>query len=296
MLRDEYNSHQSTSKEISTQESLDDSEYPELGQKKTKIKSTPDQFVSHHKSVFAETMITCAKNKEKRCRECFEMVLMAYFKSVKSKRTTQHICEQIQSRNFKLNICKPSVSGSNRNKSNEMNIPLRKNRLSDAMFKKPSRLKKTIITERRNNMKMKHQDDDNAEKIYEIHANVNSINLDSLKIQSDPRVDINYVKHMSTLNVYGTNYRHSTAENISDNTVQYCPDLTQKLNELKISNVQDKKSVLEVLFGNSVDAVNNLIFPFNSSLKLSLTDENNVNIKPNINHLYDVKYSKNFRE
>lgn len=296
-----YNSHPSTFIKISTQESLDDSEYPELGQRKAKIKSTPDQFVSHHKSVVAETMITYAQNKEKKCikescliKKKYRDVEHEFLDLKKSMEIAKcYFKKKMQSNKLKFNNYKASVSGSNRNKSNLMNIPLRKNRLCDAMFKKSSRLKRTIIIERRNNMKMKCQDNDNAKKINENNVNVNSINLNRLKIQSDPKVDINYVKRMSTLNVYDTNYRHSIAENISEDTVQYCPDLTQKLDELKISNVQDQNICISP-YRNSVVDINDLNVSLN--LNLSLTDENNVDNKPNINHLYDVKYSKNFRE
>ncbi|XP_015173326.1 PREDICTED: selenocysteine insertion sequence-binding protein 2-like isoform X2 [Polistes dominula] len=120
---------------------------------------------------------------------------------------------------------------------------------------------------------------------------VNNINFNSLKIKSDPKIDIDYVKRMSTLNIYDKDYRHSIGENISEDTVQHRPDLTQKFDQLNISNVQNEHICISPN-ENSTFAVNDLGVSLNSNL--SFNDENNVDVKPNM--LFDLKYSKNFRE
>lgn len=164
--------------------------------------------------------------------------------------------------------------------------------MSNIKFKKPSKLKKAIVLERWNNMKMKYQDDMNTKKIKENIISVNSINFNTLKIKSDPEVDIDYVKLMSTLTVYDRDYRTTIEENISEDTVQFRPDLTQKLDDLKISDVKDK-NISIAPYRNAFDDTNDLNV---LQRNLSLTDEDNVDIKPNINNLLDIKYSKNFRE
>ncbi|KAI4493968.1 hypothetical protein M0802_009344 [Mischocyttarus mexicanus] len=292
-----YDSNWSTLVKFYTEGSLDDSEYPKLGQRKAKIKNTLDQFISDNKSVVAETKITCAKDKVRRktfLREHRNRKSELFFDLSKALENAECFINgnRKESDKLKFNVCKVSASGSITNRSNNKNDLLRKKKLFNITLKKQSKLKRTIIGERRNNMKMKHQADDNAYKIKEKFVNANNINLNSLKIQSDPKVDINYVKHMSTLNVYDTNYRDSVVDNISEDTVQYRPDLTQKLNELRISNVQDKNIFISP-YRNSVDT-NNLNGLLN--LNLSITDKNNVDIEPNINHLFDDKYSKNFKE
>lgn len=60
-----YRSDASISTEMFTQVSLNESEYPELGQKNIKVKSIPGIFVSHHESVITETVIPYVTKKAK---------------------------------------------------------------------------------------------------------------------------------------------------------------------------------------------------------------------------------------
>ncbi|XP_014606950.1 PREDICTED: uncharacterized protein LOC106788308 [Polistes canadensis] len=269
-LEDIYNSHQSTSMEFSTEESLDDSEYPELGQKKMMTKVTPpDPFVSHYKSVREHT-ISYAKNKEKRSIEeeyRHRMDMEKEFLDFKQrlKITERLFMKRIQSHTVK-DVNKASLSQSNRNKSNEMDIPLRKNRFCDAMFKKASRVKKMIEYKHKLLISCKDDDHFNVEPFLELYSIINFFEMSGMR---------------------------QLLKYIPEDTVQNCPDVTQKLDELKISDVQDKNACISP-YRNSVADLNDLNVSLNS--KLSLTDENNVDIKPNINHLCDVKYSTNFRE
>ncbi|XP_035728928.1 selenocysteine insertion sequence-binding protein 2-like isoform X1 [Vespa mandarinia] len=293
-----YRSDASISTEIFTQVSLNESEYPELGQKNVKIKSLPDLFVSHHESVITETVIPYVTKKAKHQK------LLGLHKHRRSEKLFLDLSKALEnaecfinrnrkkSRKLKFDVYKINSSGANTNKSNEKGFQIRKNKLYNIKFKKPSRLKRTIILERWNNMKMKYQDEINTRKIKENVINVNSINLNTLKIKSDPEVDVDYVKLMSTLTVYDRDYRNTIVENISEDSVQFRPDLTQKLDELKISDVKDK-NISTAPYRNAFNNTNDLNV---LQRNLSLTDEDNVDIKPNINNLLDVKYSKNVRE
>lgn len=60
-----YRSDASISTEMFTQVSLNESEYPKLGQKNIKIESIPDLFVFHHESVITETVIPYVTKKAK---------------------------------------------------------------------------------------------------------------------------------------------------------------------------------------------------------------------------------------
>ncbi|KAI4491827.1 hypothetical protein M0804_003219 [Polistes exclamans] len=273
-LEDIYNSYQSTSMEFSTQESLDDSEYPELGQKEMMIKFTPpDPFVSHYKSVTEHT-IAYAKIKEKRSieeefRHRMDME-KEYLDFKRRLKITQRLFMKRKQLHTVKDVNKASLSRSNRNKSNEMDIPLRKNRLFDAIFKKALRFKRII--ELKQKLMISWQNDDNAKKMDRIQP---------------------FLELCSIINFFEMNGMRNLLKFIPEDTVQNCPDVTQKLDELKISDVQDKNACISP-YRNSVADLNDLNVSLNS--KLSLTDENNVDIKPNINHLCDVKYSKNFRE
>nr|XP_050844593.1 selenocysteine insertion sequence-binding protein 2-like isoform X1 [Vespula vulgaris] len=293
-----YRSDASISTEMFTQVSLNESEYPELGQKNIKVKSIPGIFVSHHESVITETVIPYVTKKAKHQK------LLGSYKHKRSEKLFLDLSKALEnaecfiSRNrkksgkLKFDIYKISASRSNANTLNEKGFQIRKNKLYNIKFKKPSKLKRTITLERLNNMKIKYEDDINIRKIKENVINVNSINFNNLKIKSDPEVDIDYVKLMSTLTVYDRDYRNTIVENISEDSVQFRPDLTQKLDELKISNVKDK-NISTAPYRNAYDSTNDLNI---LQRNLSLTDEDNVDIKPNINNLLDVKYSKNFRE
>nr|KAF7434902.1 hypothetical protein H0235_003093 [Vespula pensylvanica] len=293
-----YRSDASISTEMFTQVSLNESEYPELGQKNIKVKSIPDIFVSHHESVITETVIPYVTKKAKHQK------LLGSYKHKRSEKLFLDLSKALEnaecfiSRNrkksgkLKFDIYKISASRSNTNTSNEKGFQIRKNKLYNIKFKKPSKLKRTITLERLNNMKIKYEDDINSRKIKQNVINVNSINFNNLKIKSDPEVDIDYVKLMSTLTVYDRDYRNTIVENISEDSVQFRPDLTQKLEGLKISNVKDK-NISTAPYRNAYDSTNDLNV---LQRNLSLTNEDNVDIKPNINNLLDVKYSKNFRE
>lgn len=60
-----YRSDASISTEMFSQVSLNESEYPKLGQKNIKIKSIPDHYVFHHESVITETVIPYVTKKAK---------------------------------------------------------------------------------------------------------------------------------------------------------------------------------------------------------------------------------------
>ncbi|KAL2720154.1 selenocysteine insertion sequence-binding protein 2-like isoform X1 [Vespula squamosa] len=284
------------STEMFTKVSLDELEYPELGQKNIKNKSIPDLFVSHHECLITEAVIPyiMKKVKHKKLLGSYKHKRLEklYLDFDKAFEDAECFISRNRKKFGKLKFDKISASGSNTNMSNEKSFQIRKNKSYNIKFKKPSKLKRTIALERWNNMKMKFQDDIDSRKIKENVINVNSINFNNLKIKSGPEVDIDYVKLMSTLTVYDRDYRNNIVENISEDSVQFRPDLTQKLDELKISDEKDK-NISSAPYRNAYENTNDLNVLQNN---LSLTDEDNVDIKPNINNLLDVKYSKNFRE
>lgn len=74
------------------------------------------------------------------------------------------------------------------------------------------------------------------DKMHAILESVATINFKTLRITADPTIDVDYVKGMSAVSIYGHNYRRPMRENISEDSVHIRPDVTRKLGDLTIGD------------------------------------------------------------
>lgn len=74
------------------------------------------------------------------------------------------------------------------------------------------------------------------ERDKKMHAVLEStVNFRALKITADPKIDVDYVRGMSTVSLYGHDYRNRTEENIAESSVHIRPDVTYRLSKLDIN-------------------------------------------------------------
>lgn len=281
--------------------SLDILEYPILGERKAKVRNMPD-VVSCQEIIIIESVKAPVKTDAKHIKmtgqsrykrtEKMSFDLRKalknahYFTSKKSKK----------SMTFKTNMCKVNTNSSHKNSSSERNVEVKKVKVYGIKLKRKSRLKRKILRERWINKQRRHQESRDTKKIEENTTDVNSISLDVLKIKPDPTIDIDYVKGMSTLTVYDKSYRNVKVENILEDSVEFRPDVTQKLNSLRISNFREK-NISATPYKTALDNTDDLMMLQDI---LSLKDEVDVDVKSDIKAMSDrkefIRYSKNFRE
>lgn len=74
------------------------------------------------------------------------------------------------------------------------------------------------------------------DKMHSTLEAIATINLNALRITTDPEIYIDCIRGMSTVSIYDRNYRNPIQENISEVSVHIRPDVIRKLNNLDISD------------------------------------------------------------
>lgn len=283
---------QNTNLDTCSEDSLDLSEYPELGDRRVKTKNRLDRIV-----LSPEIVMSQIESKEKHKRLAGQNRFKRTEKISFNFKRALEIAEYYALKNPKIplsltaNIYRVNTNPYNKNSPNDKAIEIKKVKKYNIKPKNLSSLKRKILLERCFNRQRKRR----LKKIEGNVVDVNSINFDTLKIKSDPEIDIDYIKRMSTLTVYDTDYRNSKEENIPEDTVQYRPDITKKLDDLWISNINTNISTTSYV--NALDNTDDLNILQSA---LSLKSEDEVDDKSDIKPLFQsnelIKYSKNFRE
>ncbi|KAF3429237.1 hypothetical protein E2986_00727 [Frieseomelitta varia] len=181
---------------------------------------------------------------------------------------------------------------------------LRKVKMCISKNKKPSKVKKIILL----NRNMKAQINVEKKEIFEckkmeaICKDVDTINFNALKITTDPETDVDCIKNMWTMTLYGKNYRNINEINISDNTLSHRSDVIGKINDLGIQGRQLTNKLVarnnRTHFSNFIsDIIENDIAKQTRSLHIK------EDVKPEVQNNADmtddknsVKFSRNFRE
>ncbi|KAL6420210.1 hypothetical protein ACFW04_013827 [Cataglyphis niger] len=74
------------------------------------------------------------------------------------------------------------------------------------------------------------------DKMHTILETIATVNFNTLKITTDPDIDMDYIKAMSTVSIYDHNYRNPGQENISEVSIHIRPDVVRKLSNLDIND------------------------------------------------------------
>ncbi|KAK2579899.1 hypothetical protein KPH14_007579 [Odynerus spinipes] len=261
--------------DMCSEDSLDIFEYPELGERKVKIKSTPDIVISCQETVTTGNLIpdfnTKVKNKKAVGPSRYKRTEKISFDLRGALESAGYFSGKNAKKPMKLrvNVYKVNTNPCNKNSPNDKSIELKKVKLYNIKPKKPSRLKRKILLERWTNRQIRRQEhQDNRRK----------------------------EKNSMDVNIYDKDYRNSKTENIPEDTVQFRPDVVQKLDDLWISNLQNR-NISTLPYKSALDNTDDL-----TTLQhiLSIKDEDDIESKPDIKFLSDrnelIRYSKNFRE
>ncbi|XP_076650331.1 uncharacterized protein LOC143357682 [Halictus rubicundus] len=189
---------------------------------------------------------------------------------------------------------------------------LRKVRVPISKDKKPSKLKRVILSNRymRVQINVQKREEFERAKLQAICKDVDAIDFDSLSITADPEIDVDCVNHMCTMTLYDKDYREKNEENMSETSVDYRPDIIRKIRDCHIRN----RPTLNTLMANNgrcnTFQINDDEFEddiVNQTLSLEIKDDIKQEIKQEIIHedLEDnvqlninnfLMYSSNFRE
>lgn len=206
---------------------------------------------------------------------------------------------------FRINIYKgpPGITTSNAIDKNTI-TNFKKIRICISKDKKPSKLKRIILLNRdmRAQINMQKREVFEREKMQAICKDIDAINFNALKITADPEVDVDYVKHMCTMTLYGKEYGSRGTENILESSVYHRPDIIEKLNNLRIQG----NYVSNKLTGNSntqnpyqFDEDENDIIKHTLSLEIKEDIKQEIKQEPTSSIESDVKnfviFSRNFR-
>ncbi|KZC12447.1 PREDICTED: uncharacterized protein LOC107190513 [Dufourea novaeangliae] len=229
--------------------SLDNVEYPELGSAIVKNKNSVamNRYISPNPTITVLVPeLNLAPKKLKNMRR-FKRAEKIYINLEEESTKFAYKINNKELPKFRINISKGNTDITNaidRNSSSN----LRKIKVPISKDTKPSsKLKRAILFSRDMKVQINVQKREAFEqaKMQAICKDVDAINFNALKITSDPEMD--YVKRMCTMTLYSKDYRQRNAQNISDNSVCYRPDIIDKINTLHIQ----RKSILNTLTGNS---------------------------------------------
>lgn len=109
------------------------------------------------------------------------------------------------------------------------------------------------------------------DKLYTTLNIVNIININALKITADPEIDVDYVKSMSAISIYGHDYRYPIEEKVFESSVYIRPDVMCKLSNLNINDEDE-----ENLNTTSEQVIEHDILQSTSCLRISDKDERNI--------------------
>ena len=171
--------------------------------------------------------------------------------------------------------------------------------------KRPSKLKKIIMSEKQQKRKPCNQNNKVKSKVYDI----SEIDIGQLKIVADPELDFNYKRNLSTLNFYGNEHRDLENSSLVENILENRTDVTQRLENLLIESKEedDESEVLDYLrydIANlQIDELSNQgaqIHLHDVDRTLSLKCEKSETQNPTIQNIngneIEFRYSRKFRE
>ena len=171
--------------------------------------------------------------------------------------------------------------------------------------KRPSKLKKIIMSEKQQKRKPCNQNNKVKSKVYDI----SEIDIGQLKIVADPELDFNYKRNLSTLNFYGNEHRDLENSSLVENILENRTDVTQRLENLLIESKEedDESEVLDYLrydIANlQIDELSNQgaqIHLDDVDRTLSLKCEKSETQNPTIQNIngneIEFRYSRKFRE
>ncbi|CAD1480615.1 unnamed protein product, partial [Heterotrigona itama] len=181
---------------------------------------------------------------------------------------------------------------------------LRKVKICISKNKRPSRLKKLILLNRdiKAQINVEKREIFECKKMEAICKDVDTINFNALKITTDPETDVDCIKNMWTMTLYGKNYRNINEINISDNTLSHRPDVIGRINDL---GIQGRQLTNRLVARNNRTHFSNLISDMIESdiVKQTLSLHIEEDVKPEVQNNADmiddksfVKFSRNFRE
>ncbi|KAG7190658.1 hypothetical protein KM043_006739 [Ampulex compressa] len=128
---------------------------------------------------------------------------------------------------------------------------------------------------------------------------VNSIDFGSLKITADPQIDSDYVRRMSELTFYGTDYRTLNEQNILDSLVLQKSDILAGFNNLHIGRKMQRNNMIGFdrnCAEETKNVLENEILPSTVSLRIDDNIKQEVVEWPELKQQNMLRFSKNFRE
>lgn len=175
------------------------------------------------------------------------------------------------------------------------------NKIYLSKAKKPTKLKQIIINERK---KKKEIREENREPIIKIiHEQL--LNIENLKIISDPNLDLDCGRTLTGLNLIGNEYRNPKSDNLVDKIVENRKDISQRLENLLI-NSNDETNVINDELKNEIaniqiDDINTqniIVENVNSVLILNKEEsfQNPAFFTYRDANTNNIRYSKKFRE
>ncbi|XP_076758474.1 uncharacterized protein LOC143427872 [Xylocopa sonorina] len=205
---------------------------------------------------------------------------------------------RINVRNGNVGIAVSTSLGNTLDKNK--NVEIRKFRMCVSKNKQPSKLKKIILLNRdiKAQINVDKREAFERKKIQAICKDVDAINFNALKITADPDIEnVNYVRNMRTMKLYGNDYTSRSEINICDDTVSYGPDVIEKINDLRVEDMGNtSKSPIARL---DIDAIENDIVKQTLSLRLKegIAEQQAPNlIEVDEKNFRNIKHSRNFRE
>ncbi|XP_076630371.1 uncharacterized protein LOC143346290 [Colletes latitarsis] len=292
---------------------LDDSEYPELSSSIIGNKNCltlKKQYLSKSTiEIFTPIQLNMEPKRPKRFKRT-DKICINLQEALQDTRCTNKINNRALPK-FRINIYKgiPGITSSNIVDKNKI-CNLKKVRICISKDKKPSKLKRIILLNRdiRAHINMQKREAFEREKMQAICQDVDSINFNALKITADPEIDLNYVKRMCTMTLYGKDYGSRNVEHIPESSVYHRPDVIKKLNNLCIqgkcmSNKVVENSNAQTTYQICDDIVENVIKrtfsldikeDIKQDIKQEIKDEPMSNTESDITNF--VIHSRNFRE
>ena len=285
--------------------SLDDSEYPELGSAAIRNKTSAAEKKHCVQSPTIRVLVPTEFNMDTQKS-----------KFVRRFKRTEKICINLQEAlqntrcmnkgnskglpRLRINIYKGNSGVASKGMDRDTNFKFKKVRVSISKDKKPSKLKRIILSSRvqRAQINVEKREAFEHEKMEAICKEVDSINFNALKITADPEIDVDYNRHMCTMTLYGNDYRASDEGNVPETSVYHRPDIIKKINNLRIGGKsvsnQLAASNSRAYFERGNDTIGDDIIEQTLSLEIKedIKQENSIELDDG-NFL---KFSHNFRE